>query len=151
MCTQEHSTEQCISSAKAVISYLKAYPEHFDHLMRWRTLVSYAFSAVCGIRLLFGCEQGPDDKLPTQIIVLFMDLCHHRQGKTSSVESKRKELEEALAVFRCAIHVDVTRPCRLTLLRNNRSGMKSTLSQEGANVLEHMIGMPSPGLSLCTH
>ncbi|KAK1215303.1 hypothetical protein PQX77_022094 [Marasmius sp. AFHP31] len=94
----EHSKEQCILLAKAIISYLKAYPEHFDHLTRWRTLMSYVFGA---------------------IIVLFMDLCHHRQKENPDAEAKRKELEEALAVF--------------------RSGMKSTLSQEGANLLERMI------------
>ncbi|KAJ8075028.1 hypothetical protein PM082_019355 [Marasmius tenuissimus] len=96
----DHSKEQCVLLAKAVISYLKAYPEHFDHLTRWRTLMSYTFGA---------------------IIVLFMDLCHQRQRENPSAEAKRRELEEALAVF--------------------RSGMKSTLSQESANLLERMISM----------
>ncbi|KAF9254333.1 hypothetical protein L218DRAFT_1009820 [Marasmius fiardii PR-910] len=75
----EKSKEECISSAKSILNYFKSYPEHFEQLLRWRTLMSYGFAAV---------------------VVLFMDLCYHKQTDPSSLEARRNEFEEASTVLR---------------------------------------------------
>ncbi|KAG7091752.1 hypothetical protein E1B28_008153 [Marasmius oreades] len=100
-CRFEKSKEECISSAKSILNYFKSYPEHFEQLLRWRTVMSYGFAAV---------------------VVLFMDLCHHKQTDPSSIEGRRNEFEEASAVLRSGI-----------------AKCKSGLSQDSLRLMERMI------------
>ncbi|KAK1225842.1 hypothetical protein PQX77_011203 [Marasmius sp. AFHP31] len=75
------SKEQCIASARAVLEILKSDPEQAGHLLKWYMIMFHGFAAA---------------------VVLFIDYCHLRADDPAALELRKKELHDALSLFKNA-------------------------------------------------
>ncbi|THU93548.1 hypothetical protein K435DRAFT_189601 [Dendrothele bispora CBS 962.96] len=96
------SRDQCISSARAILGYLKSNDEHCAILLKWWMVLFYGFAAS---------------------VVLFIDLCHQKVDDAPDLEHRRAELREALDLFKTAEHISTVSRNAIVLLE----GLMSTL------------------------
>ncbi|KAK7435698.1 hypothetical protein VKT23_019531 [Stygiomarasmius scandens] len=89
------SRDQCISSARAILNYLKSNDEHSAILLKWWIVLFYGFAAS---------------------VVLFIDLCHQKADDAPDLEYRRAELREALDLFKTAEHISTVSRNAIVLL-----------------------------------
>ncbi|KAF5358796.1 hypothetical protein D9758_008582 [Tetrapyrgos nigripes] len=91
----EKSRDQCITSARAILNYLKSNDEQSAILLKWWIVLFYGFAAS---------------------VVLFIDLCHHKADDGTDLEHRRSELREALDLFKTAEHISTVSRNAIVLL-----------------------------------
>ncbi|KAJ7492254.1 fungal-specific transcription factor domain-containing protein [Mycena latifolia] len=86
---------QCVSSATAILDYLKSDNEQSALLLKWWLVLFYGFAAA---------------------VVLFIDLCHQKADDQPDLEIRRVQLREALDLFKTAEHVSAVSRNAIALL-----------------------------------
>ncbi|KAJ7687368.1 hypothetical protein B0H17DRAFT_1069983 [Mycena rosella] len=86
---------QCVSSATAILDYLKADTEQSALLLKLWLVLFYGFAAA---------------------VVLFIDLCHQKADDQPDLEIRRVQLREALDLFKAAEHVSAVSRNAIALL-----------------------------------
>ncbi|KAF9254334.1 hypothetical protein L218DRAFT_968251 [Marasmius fiardii PR-910] len=105
------SKEQCIASARAVLNILKSDPEQAGSLLKWWLIMFYGFAAA---------------------VVLFIDFCHLRGDDPAALEARKKELHDALNLFKQAQHLSGVSQNAITLLEGMMTAAEQRASSNGS-------------------
>ncbi|KAG7091751.1 hypothetical protein E1B28_008152 [Marasmius oreades] len=106
------SKEQCIASARAVLNILKADPEQAAGVLKWWLVMFYGFAAA---------------------VVLFIDYCHLRGDDPNALETRKKELHDALNLFKQAQHLSGVSQNAINLLEGMMTAAEQRVSSSSSS------------------
>ncbi|KAJ6520200.1 fungal-specific transcription factor domain-containing protein [Mycena sanguinolenta] len=89
------SRMQCVNSAIAILDYLKSDSQQSSLLLKWWLVLFYGFAAA---------------------VVLFIDLCHQKADDRPDLDIRRRQLREALDLFKTSEHVSAVSRNAIALL-----------------------------------